>query len=96
MKKSKDENCVAIIEFSEEAIGKLQTDYERTFLKCNHNYKSSISKSTMDSFKSGWQDVEDAMKRLKEVWVTGWNWPRKKDRGCNISAYEQAQLRAYL
>lgn len=97
MNKSKDKNCnPPILKFSDEAKEKLQNDYRWTFGKCNKHFNSLISKTTKDSWKAWSQNVKDAMKRLKNVWVTGWDWPWGDDRWCDVSDYEKAQIRAYL
>lgn len=91
-------NCTPVLKFSADAIEQLKFDYKWTFGKCNSNFKSSMSKigsNFLEDQKSGWQDVKDAMGRLKEALVSWWKWPWKKNRACDISDYEMAQIRAY-
>lgn len=98
MNRSKGEGCTAVLKFRGEAIEQLKFDYKWTFGKCNSNFKSSMSKigsSFLDEQKSWWQDVKDAMGRLKSALVEWWKWPRKKNRACDISDYEMSQIRAY-
>lgn len=92
MSRSQDKKCSAVLKFSAEAIKQLKFDYKWTFGKCNSNFKSLISKSTSDSFKSGWKDVKDAMGRLKTALVWG---KSEKNEWCDLSDYEMAQIRAY-
>ena len=98
MNRSQGKNCTAVLKFSGETIEQLKFDYKWTFGKCNSNFKSSMSKigsSFLDEQKSWWQDVKDAMGRLKSALVEWWKWPRKKNRACDISDYEMSQIRAY-
>lgn len=99
MNRTKGEGCVAVLKFSDDAIAKLKSDYKWTFGKCNSNFKSSMSKigaSFLDDQKSGWQDVKDAMVRLKEAlvgWWKKWNKAEKKCKG--VSKYKAAQITAF-
>lgn len=91
-------DCTPVLKFNKEAIEQLKSDYKWTFGKCNSNFKESMSKigaSFLGDQKSGWQDVKDAMGRLKEALVSWWKWWSKKDRACDLSDYEMAQIRAY-
>lgn len=91
-------NCAPVLKFNKQAIEQLKSDYKWTFGKCNSNFKSSMSNigsSFLEDQKSGWQDVKDATSRLKEALVSWWKWPWKKNRACDLSDYEMAQIRAY-
>ena len=96
---------VSILRFNRDAIDKLYEDYKwaRSFWWCNlnaTNFKSTISKGIKNNAKSvkvAFQDVKDAMKRLKSALLgtsAEDDWKKKKDK-CDLSYYEMAQLRAY-
>lgn len=98
MNRTKGDGCMAVLKFSDEAVEQLKSDYKWMFGKCNSNFKSSMSKigsNFLEDQKSGWQDVKDATSRLKEALVSWWKWPWKKNRACDLSDYEMAQIRAY-
>ena len=106
-------NCTssnAILKFDEKAIQTLKEDYSGlgVFSACNQylsNFTSTIFKSVnnnSNSVKIAFQDVKDAMKRLKWALVSDYgsagDWEIEssdKNSRCNVSEYEMAQLRAY-
>lgn len=108
-----DKNCTknnAVVRFSADAVKSLKEAYSGlwTFGACNlyaSNFKSTIFKAVNNnstSVKVAFQDVKDAMKRLKWALVGDYqdsgDWKSKlKKRGnrCDMSEYEMAQLRAY-
>ncbi len=107
------ENCTsvnAIGKFSQKAMNTLKEDYSGlwTFWACNlyaSNFKNTIAKSFNNntaSVKASFQDVKDAMKRLKWALVGDYDdsgdWDMhisKNGINCNMSEYEMAQLKAY-
>ncbi len=92
----------AVLKFSPKAIDTLHDDYKGiwTFGDCNlsfSDFKKSISKSVTNNKKkitSSFDDVKEAMKRLK--WALIWTneWKARKDK-CDMTDYEMAQLSAY-
>lgn len=92
MDKSSEKNCPAVLQFSDEAVEKLKSDYMWTFQKCNSHFNVTISKTMSDSWKSWWQDVEKAMVRLKTafVWVV-----KQEDDLCGLSYYEISMIKSY-
>ena len=95
-------NCSPVIKFDKKAIEQLREDYKniRAFWACNlyaKNFKNTISKSVKNNIEHvevAFQDVNDAILRLKSALLWAWRRNLKKDR-CNMSEYEMAQLRAY-
>ena len=100
----------SVLRFSENAKNELKESYAGlwTFWACNSyasNFKRTISKSVnnnSESVKAAFQDVKDAMKRLKWALIgdyeDSWDWKNKVKKNwnrCNLSEYEMAQLRAY-
>lgn len=110
---STKENCTsinAVIRFSKKAMDTLKEDYSGlwTFWACNlyaSNFKNTIAKSFNNntaSVNASFQDVRDAMKRLKWALVNDYDdigdWDMhisKNGVNCNMSEYEMAQLKAY-
>lgn len=103
------ESCKAspILKFDSKAIEQLKEDYAWlwTFGACNltfSNFKKSIKKSinnNSDSVKSSFNDVKNAMDRLKKELLksrkSDKSKPRTNNRCEELTDYEIAQLRAY-
>ena len=97
---------IAVLKFSTWAIATLYEDYRdvQSFSACNsfaNSFKSSIKRATSsasNSLKTAWEDIKNAVERLRKALVGKWAWNLKNNRQSmcdNISEYEMAQLRAY-
>ena len=95
---------VAVLKFTDSAINQLEEDYKdvRNFWACNdyaNYFRSTINKTINNNAKSvetAIEDVNAAIKRLKEALVgKWWRWNLLNDPCKNISDYEMTQLKAY-